>query len=483
MIRSLLVERRFAPLFWCQFFAAFNDNFLKNALLFLILWGASGAAVHATEPPHTANALVTLAGAFFIAPFFFLSGLGGQLADRLDKALLAQRIKLAELAAAALAVIGFLLQSVPILFVALFAFGTLSALFGPVKYGILPDHLPPEELPNGNALVEGATFLAIIGGTVAGGLASTIPGGQYVLAFAVMVFAVLSWGAAKLIPPTGEAAPHLRVQRNILASTAGLISDLRKDRRIWRASIASSWFWLIGAIALTLLPSLVKQQIGGTRDTATLALLIFCVGIAIGSLAAAWLSGGRATMFPAAIGTLLMGVFLLDIWLVTHGAPPKGVLHLRLGLLRHVFVDLFGLSAAGGLLAVPSFAAVQAWAGPDRRARAVAGVNVISAAAMAIGALLMSACLGLGLSVPLPLRRARPRLPRLCCLDAGDLADRPDARRHVDAVPHLLPHRGRRHRAYCRGRAAIDHRPQPYQLARRRRGPRHSGPAAGLRHR
>jgi acyl-[acyl-carrier-protein]-phospholipid O-acyltransferase/long-chain-fatty-acid--[acyl-carrier-protein] ligase len=164
MIRSLLVERRFAPLFWCQFFAAFNDNFLKNALLFLILWGATGAAVHASGPTPAANALVTLAGAFFVAPFFFLSGLGGELADRLDKALLAQRIKLAEMGAAVIAVAGFLLQSVPILFVALFAFGTLSALFGPVKYGILPDHLPPEELPNANALVEGATFMAIIGG-------------------------------------------------------------------------------------------------------------------------------------------------------------------------------------------------------------------------------------------------------------------------------------------------------------------------------
>ena len=142
-------------------------TFLKNALLFLILWGATGAASHGAAP-HGSNALVTLAGAFFVLPFFFLSGLGGELADRLDKAYLAQRIKLAELAAAVIAVVGFLLQSVPILFVALFTFGTLSALFGPVKYGILPDHLPKEELPQANALVEGATFMAIIGGTVVG---------------------------------------------------------------------------------------------------------------------------------------------------------------------------------------------------------------------------------------------------------------------------------------------------------------------------
>jgi len=167
MQQPLLVSRRFAPLFWCQFFAAFNDNFLKNALLFLILWGASGAAVGAGEPPHAANALIALAGAVFILPFFLLSALGGELADRYDKAWLAQRIKLVEIAVAVLAVLGFVLHSIPVLFLALFAFGTLSALFGPVKYGILPDHLPREALPAANALVEGATFLAIIGGTAA----------------------------------------------------------------------------------------------------------------------------------------------------------------------------------------------------------------------------------------------------------------------------------------------------------------------------
>ena len=400
MIRSLLAERRFAPLFWCQFFAAFNDNFLKNALLFLILWGATGAAAQ-DGAAHGSNALVTLAGAFFILPFFFLSGLGGELADRLDKAYLAQRIKLAELGAAVIAVAGFLLQSVPILFIALFTFGTLSALFGPVKYGILPDHLRREELPQANALVEGATFMAIIGGTVAGGLAATFPAGHYVLAVAVMAFAVFSWLAARLIPPTGEAAPDLRVRGNIFASTAGLVRDLQVDHRIWRASLASSWFWLVGAIALAMMPAVVQQELGGTKETATLALVVFCFGIAIGSLIAAWLSGGRATMLPAAVGTLLMGVFLIDIAAVTHGRAPHGTPLLLPHLMPHIIVDLFGLSMAGGLLAVPSFAAVQAWAGPDRRARCVAGVNVISAAAMAIGALMMSGLLAIGLSVPL----------------------------------------------------------------------------------
>ncbi|HUG61814.1 MAG TPA: MFS transporter, partial [Methylomirabilota bacterium] len=147
---DLLKTRRFAPLFWTQFLSAFSDNFLKTSIVFLVLATVAGEA---------GATLVTAAGALFMAPFFFLSALGGELADRHDKAMLARRLKLAEIGAAALAVVGFWLHSVPILFAALFLFGVVSALFGPIKYGILPDHLRISELPAGNALVEGATFL------------------------------------------------------------------------------------------------------------------------------------------------------------------------------------------------------------------------------------------------------------------------------------------------------------------------------------
>ena len=144
---SLMTSRRFAPLFWCQFFAAFGDNFLKTALVFVILYEVSGA---------NSGVLITLAGATLIAPFFFLSGLGGELADRYDKSFVAQRVKLVEIGAAMIGVAGFAFHSLALLFLAVGLFGTLASLFGPVKYGILPDLLPREELPSGNALIEGA---------------------------------------------------------------------------------------------------------------------------------------------------------------------------------------------------------------------------------------------------------------------------------------------------------------------------------------
>ncbi|MFZ1213901.1 MAG: MFS transporter, partial [Pseudolabrys sp.] len=163
MSSPLLLSRRFAPLFWCQLFAAFNDNFLKTSLVFVILFQSNSA---------DAEALITFASAVFIAPFFFLSALGGELADRYDKAKVAQRLKFAEIFIAALAVLGYARSSLPVLFAALFAFGVLAAFFGPIKYGILPDHVRREQLPTANALIEGATFVAILLGTIAAGLAA-----------------------------------------------------------------------------------------------------------------------------------------------------------------------------------------------------------------------------------------------------------------------------------------------------------------------
>ena len=214
MSQSLLASRRFAGLFWCQFFSALNDNFLKNALVFLILFHLGA---------EKSGPLVTLAAATLMAPFFFLSALGGQMADRFDKAVVARRLKLFEIAVAALAVAGFHMASIPMLFAALFGFGVIAALFGPIKYGILPDHLALGELPAGNALIETATFLAILLGTVIGGLAAAGGGDPTLLSGIMLVFAVIAWVASLTIPKTGSKAPGLVVEANILASTFHLL--------------------------------------------------------------------------------------------------------------------------------------------------------------------------------------------------------------------------------------------------------------------
>jgi acyl-[acyl-carrier-protein]-phospholipid O-acyltransferase/long-chain-fatty-acid--[acyl-carrier-protein] ligase len=393
----LMLSRCFAPLFWCQFFAAFNDNFLKTALVFLILF-RSGAA--------DAGALITLASAIFIAPYFFLSALGGELADRHDKARVAQRLKFAEIFVAALAVIGYARQSVPILFVALGCFGVIAALFGPIKYGILPDHLRREQLPAGNALVEGATFIAILTGTIVGGLAAR--GGGAVAAFAVLVmsFAFACWIASLLIPPTGEGAPQLKVSINIAASTVAMIRHLRADRRLWWGAMVTSWFWLVGIVVLALLPPLIKTLIGGDEDTVTAYLALFSIAVGVGSALAAVIARGRIVLNTTLAGAVLLAVFALDLGLATFGVAPalspqalSAVFSSALGI--RIAVDLAGLAIAGGLFIVPAFAAVQAWSGADYRARTVAAVNVLNAAFMTGATVLVAVMQKFGMTVPM----------------------------------------------------------------------------------
>jgi acyl-[acyl-carrier-protein]-phospholipid O-acyltransferase/long-chain-fatty-acid--[acyl-carrier-protein] ligase len=395
MSNSLMTTRRFAPLFWCQFFSAFNDNFLKNALVFLILF-APGVG--------NREALITLTAAVFIGPFFFLSGLGGQTADRFDKAIVARYVKLVEIAVAALGVVGFWLHSIPIMFVTLFLFGVIATMFGPVKYGILPDHLQKEELPAGNALVEGATFMAILLGTIVGGLAAKEGNHPGWFGAMIVVFSLACWGASLLIPRTGQGAPNLYVDPNIARSTGSLLRDLWIDKRLWWGSLATSWFWLVGAVALSLMPPLVKLALGATEEVVTAYLAVFSIAIAVGSLLAAWLSHGRIALFPTLVGGFFLAVFALDLGLATYGvtaSPGAGIRQVfSSGRGIHVAIDLAGLAIAGGLFIVPVFSAVQSWAGADKRARVIAAVNVLNALFIVGGTLVVAALQSFGVTLP-----------------------------------------------------------------------------------
>jgi len=396
MSTSLMATRRFAALFWCQFFSAFGDNFLKTALVFVILFQVAGG---------DSGALIQLAGATLIAPFFFLSGLGGELADRYDKALVARRLKLVEIGVAALAVAGFALHSLVLLFIAVFLFGVIASLFGPIKYGILPDHLARAELPSGNALVEGGTFLAILLGTIVAGLSAKNGGDPIHFAWLMMVSAVACWIASRFIPPSGEGDPHLVVNRNIVVSTVSLVKYVYGDARLWWGALVASWFWLVGALVLSLLPPLVTYSIGGTETVVTLFLTIFSVAVAVGSGLAAWLAAGRIILLPTLIGGVLLGLFSLDLaWTASALVPaahPIGVAdYFSSPYSVHTAIDLAGLAIAGGLFIVPTFTAVQAWAGADRRARVIAAVNVLNAAFMVVGAVVFAVLQKFGLGMP-----------------------------------------------------------------------------------
>jgi acyl-[acyl-carrier-protein]-phospholipid O-acyltransferase / long-chain-fatty-acid--[acyl-carrier-protein] ligase len=394
MIKELLSSRRFAPLFWSQFCSALNDNVLKNALVIMLLYGV---AAEEGAP------LVTLAGAVFIFPFFVLSALGGELADKYVKMTVARRLKFAEIFAAALAAAGFYMHSIPLLFVALALFGVVAALFGPVKYAILPDQLSVSELATGNALVEGATFLAILIGTIAGGV--FVAGASHMgwICLAVVGLSVLSWAFAARIPVTQPSAPDLPITANPWTSTLHLLKSLYAEPRLWDGMLIVSWFWMVGAIVLSLLPALVKGSIGGTEGVVTVCLATFAVGIAAGSLVAAQLSHIRPNLALVPIGAIVMGVVGLDLsWAIgstVQGTDVTAAAFVTSFAGMRMLADFFLFAVGGGLFVVPSFAAVQAWSAPSERARVIAAGNVLQAAFMVVGSLLVAGLQAAGLAV------------------------------------------------------------------------------------
>jgi len=394
MFNQLLQAKRFSGLFWCQFFSAFNDNLLKNGLVALIVY------VLARE---NGGSLVQIAGAVFILPSFLLSALGGQMADRYDKALVTRRLKFAELFVAGISAIGFYLHSLPILMASLGGFGTISALFGPIKYGILPTQLRKEELPAGNALIEAATFLAILLGSIIGTKTVTEIDNMLPFCGLIMVLAFACWLTARSIPATQEAAPDLKIEINILASTTRLLRDLWQSRNLWWSGMAVSWFWLTGAVTLPLLSTLIKDNLHGNDNLYIFALTLFSVGIALGSLLAAWLAQGRLVLLPTPVAGILMGAFGIDLGLAAL-SPNLAIPDVQSCLISlqgwRITLDLLGFSAAGGLFIVPVFAFLQNSARPEARAQTIAAVNVLSAGFMVAGALVAAAAQSRGASDP-----------------------------------------------------------------------------------
>lgn len=399
--KPLMTSKRFAPLFWTQFLSAFNDNFLKNTLVFLVLFQVTSTGAQTGNT----GALIALTGAIFIAPFLFLSAIGGELADKFDKSRIARLSKGIEIAGALLAAAGMLLSSLPLLFAALFLFGAMSAIFSPVKYGLLPEHLANSDLPRANAWVETGTFLAILGGTISAGMIFSSGAPAAAFAPVMLVLALACYATSRRIPSAPAAAPDLKIDWNITTSTWRILANLATDKRLFRVALMNAWFWLIGATVLALLPLMVKDVLGGNETAVTFFLTVFAVSIGIGSALAAWLSAGRVVLLPAAFGTVLLAVFCFDsAWtlstLSATGSPANLSAFLKSDGVFRLTIDMAGLAISGALLVVPTFTALQTWATPETRARRIAGTNALGAALMTLGGLALAGAQKFGVSIP-----------------------------------------------------------------------------------
>ncbi len=398
---TLLGTRRFLPLFLTQTLGAFNDNVFKNALVILITYSL------ASKQGLNAQLMVTAAAGIFILPFFLFSATAGQLSDKYDKARLIRLIKIAEIFLMIGTAIGFYLQSVSFLMIMLFLMGTQSTFFGPLKYAILPDHLHKDELIGGNGLIEAATFLAILLGTVVGGVFILIQGGVHIISICILLVALAGWYSSRFIPSTEPAMPLLRVNANFLTETWKIIRYTAGYRDIFLAILAISWFWLVGATFLAQVPTFGKDVLGGNQNLVTLLLLVFSVGIGVGSLLCNRMLKGVVNATYVPLGALGITVFAVDLYFASrHAQPAAGAALIGAAEFLTTFngwrilVDILLLAIAGGIYVVPLNAIVQERSDEEHRSRNIAAVNIINSLFMVISALGTAAMLTAGFSVP-----------------------------------------------------------------------------------
>lgn len=398
---TLLKTRRFYPIFSTQLLGALNDNIYKNALVILI---AFSLATHTDG----SSILVIVAAGLFILPFFLFSALAGQVADKFEKSLLIRRIKIAEIAIMCLAAIGFSLKSLPLLMIVLFLMGVQSTLFGPLKYGILPQHLEETELTGGNGMIQMGTYVAILLGTIIGGIVIAIkPSGPWLVSALVIVVATCGWLCSRLIPRAPAYEPELVINWNIIQATWWIIGYARENRKVFWSIIAVSWCWFYGATFLSLIPSYTREVIMGNEHVATLLLTAFSVGIGTGSLLCEKLSGGRIEMGLLPIGAAGMSLFAFDLFITGQpvSAVTSGELLTAGGFLSQpggwrVLLDICLLAGFGGIFIVPMYALIQNLSSHARRSRIIAANNVLNALFMVCSALLTIGLLSASVSIP-----------------------------------------------------------------------------------
>ena len=394
----LIRSRRFLPLFVTQLLNAFNDNLYRNAMVFFVVYTLYNS--EAAEGLFSA-----VASALFIAPFFLLSALAGQLADMRDKARIIRIVKASEIAIMLIGGAGLLLAwqgvlsqtfTVGLMLLALLAMGVHSTFFGPIKYAILPQHLHENEVLAGTGLVEAGTYIAILSGTI---LAGWIP--VEWAAVGVVLTALIGYATSRYVPPAPPQTANEPLDFHVWRSSVALIRHTMKDRRVFLAIMAISFFWTIGAVLFIQFPPLAKNVLSASKEVASLFLVIFSIGVAIGSISVNALLKGTVSARYSPTSVVVMGLFVVAFWWVCHtwyAHPQDGLLDtaafLNEPLAIPLLLSLLGISVAGGMFVVPLYAFLTTFVDKSETARTIAANNIVNSGAMVLGsviALAMSA--------------------------------------------------------------------------------------------
>lgn len=391
-------EKRFSALFATQFLGAFNDNIFKTALFVMISFYGLG-----NNDWLPAGQMLNLGALLFILPYFLFSALSGQLSTKFNKACLARVVKLLEIVVMSVAAYGFYIQSAPLLLFCLFCMGTQSTLFGPLKYAVLPDYLNDRELIMGNSLIESATFIAILLGQILGtGMAGLPPHWVGVI---VVSIAVSGTVASLFMPSVAAKEPDMRIQANIVKNTKDLLKQTFAQRELYTAVIGISWFWLVGSVYTTQLPTFTQIHLGGNDNVFNLMLALFSIGIAIGSILCAKISKQHLNLKLVSVGTIGLTVCgLILVWL-THGerfTQLQGIVwFLSQAKAYPVILIMTAIGFFGGFFSVPLYTWLQTASSDVFRAHAIAANNIVNGLFMVTAALISALLLFLFDSITL----------------------------------------------------------------------------------
>lgn len=395
---ALLAQRRFGPFFWTQFAGAANDNLFKFAFTVMVTYQLQLGWM----PPAMAGLVI---GALFILPFLLFSATAGQIADKFDKTRVIRFVKTLEIAIMLIAVWGFLRADAVVLLACVFLMGLHSTLFGPVKFAYLPQVLDSHELTGGNGMVEMGTFVAILLGQVAGGLLVAMPQvGHEAVAAACVLLALVGRAVAQAIPPAPATDAGLKINWNPISETWRNLKLAHGNVVVFRSLLGISWMWFFGAVFLAQFPSFAKEVLHGDEQVASLLLVVFSVGIGIGSLLCETLSRRQVEIGLVPLGAIGMSVFAIDLYFASRALPQVPTMGLTAFLAQpahwRVMADLGLLSLFAGLYSVPMYALIQLRSQPTHRARIIAANNILNALFMIASSVIAGALLAAGFSIP-----------------------------------------------------------------------------------
>jgi len=395
---ALLNQRRFGPFFWTQFCGAANDNLFKFAFTVMVTYQLSVSWL----PVSLAGLVI---GALFILPYLLFSATSGQLAEKYAHSVIMRWVKNCEIGIMALAAVGFMTEQAAVLLACTFLMGLHSTVFGPVKYSYLPRVLDEHELTGGNGMTEMGTFVAILLGNVAGGLLVAMPDiGHAAVSVACVAVAVFGRWMSGRIPPLHPTHPALAVNWNPITETLHNLKLARANAKVFQTLLGISWMWFFGAVFLSQFPSFAKEVLHGDAQVASLLLVLFSVGIGVGSLLCEYLSRGRVEIGLAPLGAIGMTLFAVDLYMASSQLADVPLMDIQTFTAQsqhwRIMADLLLLSLFTGIYSVPMYALIQIESKAHEVARIIAANNIINALFMIASSLIAGVMLGAGMTVP-----------------------------------------------------------------------------------